>query len=64
MYKVYDISWKSIVIVKPPWTLSDIIICLLKHWISVFRFVLHAEVKPILESLKEFFGSTTHSKGK
>jgi rRNA-processing protein FCF1 len=63
MYKVYDTSWKNIVAVKPPWTLSDIIICLLKHWIAVFSFVLPAGIKPILEYLKEVFGNATQRKG-
>jgi rRNA-processing protein FCF1 len=62
MYKVYDTSWKSIVAVKPPWTLSDIILCLLKHWIAVFSFVLPAGIKPTLEFLKGVFGSVTQKK--
>jgi hypothetical protein len=64
MYKAYDNLWKTIVLVKPPWTLSDIIICLLKHWIAVFSIVLPAEVKVVLESLKRFFDSARQNKGK
>jgi hypothetical protein len=64
MHKVYDSSWKIIVLVKPPWTLSDIIICLLKHWIAVFSIVLPADVKAILEFLKGFFDSARQNKGK
>lgn len=63
MYKVYNTSWKIIVVVKPPWTLSDIIICLLKHWIAVFSFVLPAGIKSTLEFLNGVFGNTTQSKG-
>jgi rRNA-processing protein FCF1 len=63
MYKVYDTAWKNIVAVKPPWTLSDIIICLLKHWIAVFRFVLPAAIKPTLEYLNGVFASATQGKG-
>jgi rRNA-processing protein FCF1 len=55
MYKVYDTSWKIIVVAKPPWTLSDTIICLLKHWIAVFSFVLPAGIQPTLEILNGFF---------
>ncbi|PNF38437.1 hypothetical protein B7P43_G04013 [Cryptotermes secundus] len=62
MYKVYDISWKIIVAVKPPWTLSDIIVCLLKHWIAVFSFVLPAGIKSTLEFLNRVFGNATQSK--
>lgn len=64
MYKAYGSSWKIIVLVKPPWTLSDMIICFLKHWIAVFSIVLPAEVKGILECLKEFFDDAKQNKGK
>jgi hypothetical protein len=64
MCKVYDSSWKIIVLVKPPWTLSDIIICFLKHWIAVFSIVLHAEVKGILKYLQEFFDRARQNEGK
>jgi rRNA-processing protein FCF1 len=63
MIKVYDTSWKRIVVIKPPWTLSDILICMRKHWIGVFGFVMPAEAKPILECLSGFFGNITQSKG-
>jgi rRNA-processing protein FCF1 len=61
MYKVYDTSWKIIVVIKPPWTLSDTIICLQKHWIAVFSFVLPTRIQPTLEILKGFFGNVTQS---
>jgi hypothetical protein len=64
MIKVYDTSWKRIVVIKPPWTLSDILICMRKHWLAVFAFVMPTEAKPILESLNGFFGNITQSKGK
>ncbi|XP_021940372.1 transcriptional protein SWT1 isoform X2 [Zootermopsis nevadensis] len=63
MNKAYGSSWKIIVLVKPPWTLSDMIICFLKHWIAVFSIVLPAEVKGILECLKEFFDDAKQNKG-
>jgi hypothetical protein len=62
MYKVYDTSWK-IIVVKPPWTLSDIIICLLEHWIAVFSVVLPKGIKHTLEFLNEIFGKSTQSTG-
>jgi rRNA-processing protein FCF1 len=62
MYRAYDTSWKIIVAVKPPWTLPDIITCLLKHWIAVFSFVLSAGIKPTLEFLNAVFGNVTRSK--
>jgi len=64
MIKVYGTSWMRIVVIKPPWTLSDILICMRKHWIVVFGFVMPAEAKPILECLSGFFGNITQSKGK
>jgi hypothetical protein len=64
MIKVFDTSWKRIVVIKPPWTLSDILICMCKHWIGVFGFVMPSEAKPILEWLSGFFGNITQSKGK
>ena len=64
MIKVYDTSWKQIVVIKPPWTLSDILICLRKHWIGVFGFVMPMEAKPILECLSGFFGNITQKNGK
>jgi rRNA-processing protein FCF1 len=62
MYRAYDTSWKIIVVVKPPWTLPDIITCLLKHWIAVFSFVLPAGIKPTLEFLNGVFGNVRRSK--
>ena len=61
---MYGTSWKQIVVIKPPWTLSDILICMRKHWIAVFGFVMPAEAKCILECLSGFFGNITQSKGK
>lgn len=64
MIKAYDTSWKQIVVIKPPWTLSDILICMRKHWIGVFGFVMPAEAKLILGSLSGFFGNITQTQGK
>jgi hypothetical protein len=64
MSKAYGTLWKRIVVIKPPWTLTDILFCLHKHWIGVFGFVMPAETKPILESLNGFFGNIKQSKGK
>ncbi|KAJ4439086.1 hypothetical protein ANN_15043 [Periplaneta americana] len=59
MNKVYGQSWLKVIAVKPPWTLSEILVCMLKHWIAVLGFVLPSNIKPSLESLQAFFAKTT-----
>ncbi|XP_059055600.1 transcriptional protein SWT1-like [Achroia grisella] len=42
----YDNLWQHVLFKAPPWTLSDVLQCLLKHWIAVFN-----EVFPRIEHL-------------
>ncbi|XP_045495068.1 transcriptional protein SWT1 [Colias croceus] len=42
----YDNLWQHVLFKAPPWTLDDVLQCLLKHWIAVFN-----EVFPRIEQL-------------
>ncbi|XP_026314774.1 transcriptional protein SWT1 isoform X2 [Hyposmocoma kahamanoa] len=42
----YNNLWQHVLFKAPPWTLSDVLQCLLKHWIAVFN-----EVFPRIEHL-------------
>lgn len=39
MEAVFGDLWQKIVVVKPPWSLEDIVRCINKHWIAVFSFI-------------------------
>lgn len=45
MKEVYDEMWEQIVLVKPPWSLLDILRCVEKHWIAVFSYVYPKDLK-------------------
>ncbi|CAG9785821.1 unnamed protein product [Diatraea saccharalis] len=42
----YNNLWEHVIFKPPPWTLSDVLQCLLKHWVAVFN-----EVFPRIEHL-------------
>ena len=42
----YNNLWEHVLFKAPPWTLADVLQCLLKHWIAVFN-----EVFPRIEHL-------------
>lgn len=42
----YNNLWQRVLFKPPPWTLTDVLQCLLKHWIAVFN-----EVFPRIEQL-------------
>lgn len=42
----YNELWQHVVFKPPPWSLDDVLQCLLKHWIAVFN-----EVFPRIEHL-------------
>ncbi|CAH2241574.1 jg3910 [Pararge aegeria aegeria] len=46
MRAMYDNLWQHVLFKAPPWTLADVLQCLLKHWIAVFN-----EVFPRIEHL-------------
>ncbi|XP_041988493.1 transcriptional protein SWT1 isoform X2 [Aricia agestis] len=51
----YNNLWQHVLFKPPPWTLSDVLQCLLKHWIAVFN-----EVFPRIEHiLKDLNSSLT-----
>ena len=45
MKAVYGDIWKKIVVLKPPWSLEDIIRCVDKHWIAVFSYIYSKDFK-------------------
>ncbi|VVC97214.1 unnamed protein product, partial [Leptidea sinapis] len=42
----YNHLWRNVIFKEPPWSLEDVLQCLLKHWIAVF-----SEVFPRIEQL-------------
>ncbi|XP_033095451.1 transcriptional protein SWT1-like [Anneissia japonica] len=54
MKDVYDEHWKDIVIVKPPWSFKDVMVCYDKHWIAVFGMFLPRNFKTVVESLLSY----------
>lgn len=51
----FDNLWTKVVLVEPPWTLSDILKCLVKHWIAVFKDILPRDVQSVIKDLQVFF---------
>ncbi|MFT7809065.1 transcriptional protein SWT1, partial [Arapaima gigas] len=51
MQHAYGELWQEIVLVKPPWTLSDLLQCFKKHWIAVFGIIFQRNLLKIIESL-------------
>ncbi|CAJ1060972.1 transcriptional protein SWT1 isoform X1 [Xyrichtys novacula] len=49
--------WLEIVMIKPPWTLQEVLQCLRKHWIAVFGQVVPRRMEQTVSSLIDFFHS-------
>ncbi|GLH01759.1 uncharacterized protein GBIM_07822 [Gryllus bimaculatus] len=60
MVLVYDRKWSEIVVRKPPWTLNDILFCLLKHWVAVFRLVLPSAARELIEKIRTFVNNEVY----
>lgn len=54
MKKVYDDLWTEILIVKPPWSLEDILQCMKKHWMAVFGFIVKRNLQSSVRSLSDY----------
>ncbi|KAM4548424.1 transcriptional protein SWT1 isoform 2-T2 [Odontesthes bonariensis] len=57
MKAAYEDLWLEIVIIKPPWTLQDVLQCLKKHWIAVFGHVVPRRMLETVLTLINFFSS-------
>lgn len=55
MRAAYDDLWDKIVFIKPPWTLTDLLQLLDKHWIAVFGQVFKRSIKSTVEDLRKHF---------
>ncbi|KAJ8376143.1 hypothetical protein SKAU_G00067230 [Synaphobranchus kaupii] len=53
MKAAFDDLWLEVVFVKPPWTLSDLLQCLKKHWIAVFGNVVQRSLLSSVECLND-----------
>ncbi|XP_071948413.1 transcriptional protein SWT1-like isoform X2 [Antedon mediterranea] len=62
MKDIYEEQWLDIVIVKPPWSFRDIMVCYDKHWIAVFGMFLPRPIKSIVTSLLQYAKSSIHSR--
>ncbi|CAK1540760.1 unnamed protein product [Leptosia nina] len=47
----YENLWQYVIFKAPPWTLEDVLQCLLKHWIAVFNEVF-PRIEPLITDLK------------
>ncbi|XP_078263725.1 uncharacterized protein swt1 isoform X2 [Rhinoraja longicauda] len=54
MKKVYDNLWTEILIVKPPWSLEDLLQCMKKHWIAVFGLIVKRNLLASVECLSDY----------
>ncbi|KAL2089468.1 hypothetical protein ACEWY4_014156 [Coilia grayii] len=53
MKEAYGDLWNEIVLVKPPWSLSDVLQCMMKHWIAVFGNIVQRGLKSNVTQLSE-----------
>ncbi|XP_063057330.1 uncharacterized protein swt1 isoform X2 [Engraulis encrasicolus] len=53
MKQAYAELWTEIVMVKPPWSLHDVLQCVSKHWIAVFGSIVHRGLKSNITQLIE-----------
>ena len=47
--------WLQIIIVKPPWKLTDIFRCVEKHWIAVFGYVYPRDMREKMDHLSNLW---------
>ncbi|KAI8422804.1 hypothetical protein MSG28_006549 [Choristoneura fumiferana] len=52
----YNNLWEHVLFKAPPWTLADVLQCLLKHWIAVFNEVF-PRIEHLLTDLKNSLAS-------
>jgi len=57
MKAVFGDLWQQIVIVKPPWSLEDIIRCIDKHWIAVFSYIYSKDFQQKFDYLSSLLKS-------
>ncbi|KAJ8384511.1 hypothetical protein AAFF_G00204260 [Aldrovandia affinis] len=53
MKTAFDSLWLEVVFVKPPWTLSDLLLCFKKHWIAVFGSIVQRSLRNSVEYLSD-----------
>ncbi|XP_047507353.1 transcriptional protein SWT1 [Pieris napi] len=59
----YDNLWQYVIIKAPPWTLDDVLQCLLKHWIAVFNEVF-PRIEPLITDLKNTLSTLQNKNAK
>lgn len=55
MKKLYDETWEKYVIIKPPWTVTCVLKCAIKHWIAATSEVFDRDALNFLKELLEMF---------
>lgn len=51
----YDNLWETIVYKKKPWSLQDVLECMIKHWIAVFSEIFPSGSLNLLKELQYYF---------
>ncbi|XP_043942710.1 transcriptional protein SWT1-like [Protopterus annectens] len=47
--------WDEVILCKPPWTLSDLLECFMKHWIAVFGMIIPRNMLSCVEQIYNTF---------
>lgn len=55
MKNLYGDTWEKYAIIKPPWTISCVLKCAVKHWIAAISEAFDRHAEPILKELQEIF---------
>ncbi|KAJ8277975.1 hypothetical protein GJAV_G00082320 [Gymnothorax javanicus] len=53
MKAAFDDLWLEVVLLKPPWSLGDLLLCFKKHWIAVFGQVVERSLLSSIECLSD-----------
>uniref|UniRef100_V9K891 Transcriptional protein SWT1 n=1 Tax=Callorhinchus milii TaxID=7868 RepID=V9K891_CALMI len=51
----YEELWMEVIFLKPPWSLSDLLQCMKKHWIAVFGIIVKRNLLSSVEILCDHF---------
>ncbi|XP_039269838.2 transcriptional protein SWT1-like [Styela clava] len=59
MKEAFDDLWLDIILRKPPWTLTDVLHCVRKHWLAVFKVmgvdhILQVHVEKLLDMQRSY----------
>lgn len=64
MKNLYGDTWEKYTILRPPWTIVDVLKCAVKHWIAAVSEAFDRRAEPILKELLEIFSKMPTSGSK